>query len=84
MTNRDAIVSHSMPWRLHKLRSGLTMRGLIIGVAAVIAMVAVGGGAREQVVAQIRILGSICGCHTGQRHGRRRAHGFGRCLQAHR
>ena len=44
--------------RLHKLRSALTMLGIIIGVAAVIAMVAVGGGAREQVVAQIRSLGA--------------------------
>jgi putative ABC transport system permease protein len=42
----------------HKLRSALTMLGIVIGVAAVIAMVAVGGGAREQVVAQIRSLGA--------------------------
>jgi putative ABC transport system permease protein len=34
------------------------MLGIVIGVAAVIAMMAVGGGAREQVVAQIRSLGS--------------------------
>ena len=34
------------------------MLGIVIGVAAVIAMVAVGGGAREQVVAQIRSLGA--------------------------
>ena len=58
MTNRDAIVSALDALRLHKLRSALTMLGIIIGVAAVIAMVAVGGGAREQVVAQIRSLGS--------------------------
>jgi putative ABC transport system permease protein len=44
--------------RLHKLRSALTMLGIIIGVAAVIAMVAVGGGARQQVVDQIRSLGA--------------------------
>ena len=43
MTNRDAIVSALDALRLHKLRSGLTMLGMIIGVAAVIAMVAVGG-----------------------------------------
>ena len=42
----------------NRLRTVLTMLGVIIGVAAVIAMVAVGGGAREQVVAQIRSLGS--------------------------
>ncbi len=58
MTNGDAVISALDALRLHKLRSALTMLGIIIGVAAVIAMVAVGGGAREQVVAQIRSLGS--------------------------
>jgi putative ABC transport system permease protein len=58
MTLLDAIISALDALRLHKMRSALTMLGIIIGVAAVIAMVAVGGGAREQVVAQIRSLGS--------------------------
>ncbi len=58
MTLLDAVRSALDALRLHKLRSALTMLGIIIGVAAVIAMVAVGGGAREQVVAQIRSLGS--------------------------
>jgi len=58
MTLLDAILSALDALRLHKLRSALTMLGIIIGVAAVIAMVAVGGGAREQVVAQIRSLGA--------------------------
>jgi putative ABC transport system permease protein len=54
----DAVLSALDALRLHKLRSALTMLGIVIGVAAVIAMVAVGGGAREQVVAQIRSLGA--------------------------
>ena len=54
----DAAISAVDALRLNKLRSALTMLGIIIGVAAVIAMVAVGGGAREQVVAQIRSLGA--------------------------
>ena len=58
MTTGDAVMSALDALRLHKLRSALTMLGIIIGVAAVIAMVAVGGGAREQVIAQIRSLGS--------------------------
>jgi putative ABC transport system permease protein len=58
MTLADAILTAADALRLHKLRSALTMLGIIIGVAAVIAMVAVGGGAREQVVAQIRSLGA--------------------------
>ena len=44
--------------RVNKLRSALTMLGIIIGVAAVIVMIAVGGGARAQVEAQIRSLGA--------------------------
>jgi putative ABC transport system permease protein len=58
MTLLDALISALDALRLHKLRSALTMLGIVIGVAAVIAMVAVGGGAREQVVAQIRSLGA--------------------------
>jgi len=44
--------------RANKMRSGLTMLGMIIGVAAVIAMVAVGAGANERIAAQIASIGS--------------------------
>jgi putative ABC transport system permease protein len=44
--------------RVNKLRSMLTMLGIIIGVAAVITMIAVGGGARARVEEQMRSLGS--------------------------
>ena len=44
--------------RVNALRSGLTMLGIIIGVAAVITMVAVGAGAQDRVEAQIQSLGS--------------------------
>jgi putative ABC transport system permease protein len=43
---------------VNKLRSSLTMLGVIIGVAAVIAMVAVGNGASAQVQSTILSLGS--------------------------
>ena len=42
----------------NKLRSALTMLGIIIGVAAVIVMIAVGAGAQARVAEQIRALGS--------------------------
>lgn len=42
----------------NKMRSGLTMLGVIIGVAAVVIMVAIGEGANLQVSAQIERLGS--------------------------
>jgi len=48
-------------WRAlaaNTLRSILTMLGIIIGVAAVITMIAVGGGATERVQAQMKGLGS--------------------------
>ena len=44
--------------RAHRLRSALTMLGIIIGVAAVVVMVAVGSGARDRIAAQIRSLGA--------------------------
>jgi putative ABC transport system permease protein len=42
----------------NKLRSALTMLGIVIGVAAVIVMIAVGAGAQARVEEQIRALGS--------------------------
>ena len=42
----------------HKLRSFLTMLGVVIGVGAVISLVAVGQGAQAQVVSQFESLGS--------------------------
>jgi putative ABC transport system permease protein len=44
--------------RVNKLRSALTMLGIVIGVAAVIVMVAVGRGAQSRVEEQIKALGS--------------------------
>ena len=43
---------------INKLRSALTMLGIIIGVAAVIAMVAVGAGAQVRIEQQIASIGS--------------------------
>jgi len=42
----------------HKLRSVLTMLGIVIGVGAVIALVAVGQGAQAQVLSQFQSLGA--------------------------
>ncbi|MBN8218950.1 MAG: ABC transporter permease, partial [Spirochaetes bacterium] len=41
----------------HKLRSLLTMLGVIFGVAAVVAMLAIGAGAQEKILATISLLG---------------------------
>ncbi len=42
----------------HRLRSGLTVLGIMIGIAAVILTVGLGEGAQQQVSAQISALGS--------------------------
>ena len=44
--------------RTHRLRSGLTVLGIMIGIAAVILTVGLGQGAQDQVEAQINSLGT--------------------------
>ena len=44
--------------RTHRLRSALTMLGIVIGVAAIVAMNAIGSGASELIAARIRSLGA--------------------------
>jgi putative ABC transport system permease protein len=43
---------------VNKMRSALTMLGIIIGAGSVITMVAVGTGARQRIVEQISSMGS--------------------------
>jgi putative ABC transport system permease protein len=43
--------------RLHKLRSSLSILGVVFGVAAVVAMSSVGEGARRETLAQVSSLG---------------------------
>jgi putative ABC transport system permease protein len=43
--------------KLHKLRSSLSILGVVFGVAAVVAMSSVGEGARRETLAQIEALG---------------------------
>jgi len=43
--------------KAHKLRSSLTMLGMIFGVAAVIGMLSIGAGAQEQAIAMIEAMG---------------------------
>lgn len=41
----------------HPLRSALTVLGVVVGVAAVVTVIAVGEGARQHIIAQIQSLG---------------------------
>ena len=43
----------------NKFRSVLTALGIIFGVAAVIAMMAIGNGARQEILEQIKMVGLI-------------------------
>jgi putative ABC transport system permease protein len=57
--------------RANALRSFLTMLGMIIGVGAVITMVALGEGAQRAVQAQIEALGTnVISIYSGQRWAR--------------
>ena len=58
MNPLETIHTALMALRAHKLRSGLTALGIIIGTSATIAMLAIGAGARAQVAAQVQSLGS--------------------------
>lgn len=44
--------------RRNRLRAGLTLLGIVIGVAAVIAMVSIGEGAKQAVQKQIASMGT--------------------------
>ncbi len=67
----------------NKLRSSLTMLGIIIGVGAVIAMVSVGQGAQQQAQQQIAAMGSnmlFVGAGTVTRGGMRMGWGATKSL----
>ena len=44
--------------RLNRARTGLTLLGIVIGVASVIVMLAIGEGAKQRVIAQMGTLGT--------------------------
>jgi len=55
------LASLTMAWSsllMNRMRSGLTMLGIIIGIAAVIAMVTIGRGAQAETEGQLKALGS--------------------------
>src|SRR5439155_10722882 len=53
----DALRAGVIELFAHKMRSFLTMLGIIFGVAAVIAMVSISEGARYEALQQIRLMG---------------------------
>ena len=57
MDTRRTLVMSFDSLAAHKLRTLLTMLGVIIGVAAVVAMLSIGKGAEKEVLEEIAILG---------------------------
>jgi len=58
MTQRTLLMLAWQSIVKNKMRTLLTMLGIVIGVGAVIVMVAVGNGAQTQIAAQISSLGT--------------------------
>ncbi|SCW77517.1 MacB family efflux pump subunit [Ancylobacter rudongensis] len=55
---REAFRMALMSMNAHRLRTGLTMLGIVIGVASVVCVVALGEGSRQRVLANISALGT--------------------------
>lgn len=55
---REAFLMALTAMNAHKLRTFLTMLGIIIGIASVVSVVALGAGSRQQVLANISSLGT--------------------------
>lgn len=58
MTNSDLLQETFGALRSNKVRSGLTMLGIVIGISSVIALVAIGAGAQASIQNSIQSLGS--------------------------
>ncbi|AGF76467.1 MacB family efflux pump subunit [Bartonella vinsonii] len=55
---REAFVMALLTMNSHRMRTFLTMLGVIIGIGAIIAMVALGNGTREKILENFKSLGS--------------------------
>lgn len=58
MKTKDILQETFMALRGNKVRSGLTMLGIVIGIASVIAMTAIGAGAQSAISSSIQSIGA--------------------------
>lgn len=58
MTLSDIYHETSSALRANKVRSGLTMLGIVIGISSVIALIAIGNGAQSSIQSSIQSIGS--------------------------
>ncbi|WP_208434834.1 ABC transporter permease, partial [Bartonella taylorii] len=55
---REAFIMALLAMNAHRMRTFLTMLGVIIGIGAIIAMVALGNGTREKILENFKSLGA--------------------------
>ncbi len=55
---KEALRMSLLAMNAHRLRSFLTMLGIIIGIASVVSVVALGSGSREQILSDISAMGT--------------------------
>ena len=55
---KEALHMSLLAMNAHRLRSFLTMLGIIIGIASVVSVVALGSGSREQILSDISAMGT--------------------------
>src|ERR1700758_586111 len=58
MTTKDLLHETYSALSANKVRSGLTMLGIVIGIGSVISMVAIGNGAQQSVANSIQSIGA--------------------------
>jgi putative ABC transport system permease protein len=58
MKYSDVLQESFLALTVNKVRSGLTVLGIVIGIASVIALVAIGQGAKNSIDASIQSIGS--------------------------
>src|SRR5665213_1960916 len=58
MTTKDLFEETTSALLANKVRTGLTILGIVIGIASVIAMVAIGNGSTESIQSSIQSIGS--------------------------
>ena len=58
MTIKDLLQETSSGLLSNKVRTGLTMLGIVIGISSVIAMLAIGNGTTQSIQSKIESIGS--------------------------
>lgn len=58
MDIKEQIIDSFVTLKLNKMRTGLAILGIVIGIASVIALVSIGQGSQQSIQSRIQSLGS--------------------------